>query len=46
MNNRVSTSKEEVTFVLNKEMVNGMKWNHTLLIEGRASRLQIETEKE
>lgn len=46
MNNGISTSKEGVTFVLNKEMVNGMKWNHTPLVEGRASRLQIETEKE
>ena len=46
INNGSSTSKGGVSFVLNKELVNGMKWSHTQIIEGRASRLEIETEKD
>ena len=46
INNGFSTSKEGVSFVLNKELVNGMKWKHSVIIEGRASRLEIETEKD
>jgi len=45
INNGASTSKEGVTFILNKELVNGMKWKHTPIIEDRASRLEIETEQ-
>ena len=44
-NNGTSTSKGGVTFVLNKELVNGMKWKHTALIENRASLLEIEIEQ-
>ena len=46
INNGYSTSKEGIAFVLNKELVNGMKWKHTVIINGRASRLEIETEKD
>ena len=46
LNNGVSTSKGGVTFILNKEKVNGMKWTHIPLLEGRVSRLEIEIEQE
>ena len=46
ISNSVSTAKEGIAFVLNKEMVNGMKWNHSIIIEGRASRLEIEMGRE
>ena len=39
-------AKEGIAFILNKEMVNGMKWNHSIIIEGRASRLEIEMGRE
>ena len=45
INNGTSTSKEGVTFILNKQLVNRMKWKHTPTIEGRASRLEIETKQ-
>lgn len=35
---RERTSKGGVSFVLNKELVNEMKWSHTQIIEGRASK--------
>jgi len=31
-----------VAFVLNKELLKNKKWKHTIIIEGRASRLQID----
>ena len=46
LNNGSSTVKGGVTFVLNKDLVNGMRWEHTPIIEGRVSRLEIETEKD
>ena len=46
INNGSSTSKEGLAFVLNKELVNGMKWKHTVIINERASRLEIEMEKD
>ena len=45
INNGTSTSKEGVTFVLNKDLINGMKWQHTPIIENRVSILEIETEQ-
>ena len=45
INNGTSPSKEGIVFILNKQLVNGMKWKHTPIIEGRASKLEIETEK-
>jgi endonuclease/exonuclease/phosphatase family metal-dependent hydrolase len=46
INNGTSTAKEGIAFVLNKDLTKGMKWNHTEIIEGRALRLEIETEKD
>jgi hypothetical protein len=46
INNGVSTTKEGIAFVLNKDLINETEWNHTVLIEGRASRLQIRVEEE
>ena len=46
ISNSVSTEKEGVAFILNKEIVNGMKWNHSTIIEGRASRLELEMRRE
>jgi exonuclease III len=40
--NGVSTSKEGVAFMLNKDLVRGKTWQHTVLIPGRASRLQFD----
>jgi endonuclease/exonuclease/phosphatase family metal-dependent hydrolase len=44
ISNGISTAKEGVAFVINKEMANKMTWSHTPIIEGRASRLTVEIE--
>ena len=46
INNGISKSKEGVAFIINKDLANNMTWSHKELIEGRASRLTIEIEKE
>ena len=46
INNGVSKIKEGVAFAINKDLANNMTWNHTVLIEGRASRLTIKVEEE
>ncbi|KAF9455644.1 Endonuclease/exonuclease/phosphatase, partial [Collybia nuda] len=45
-NNGVATNKEGVAFVINKDMMGDRKWIHTRIIEGRASRLQVDMGEE
>ena len=46
LSNGKSKNKEGVAFALNKDMVKGMQWTHDVLIEGRASKLEIKVEDE
>ena len=41
-NNGTSTNKEGVGFIINKDLLKNKKWKHTILIPGRASRLEID----
>jgi exonuclease III len=41
--NGTSTNSGGVAFVLNKDLLNDLKWTHTELIPGRMSRLQVVT---
>jgi exonuclease III len=45
ISNGISKSKEGIALAINKELANNMAWNHTDLIEGRASRLSIKVEE-
>jgi hypothetical protein len=44
-NNGNFTNKEGVAFILNRDLMGNRLWKHTPLIEGRASRIQIEWEE-
>ena len=46
INNGISKNKEGVAFVINKELANNMTWKHTILMEGRVSRLTIRVEED
>jgi ribonuclease HI len=42
VSNGEDTSKEGVGFIINKDLLKNKSWKHTILIPGRASRLEIE----
>ena len=46
INNGTSKNKEGVAFVINKDLANDMTWKHTILVEGRMSRLSIRVEED
>ena len=46
LSNRTSKNRKSVAFVINKDLANNMTWIHKVQIEGRASRLTINVEKD
>lgn len=46
ISNGTSKNKGGIAFVINKDLANKMTWNHTALMEGRASRLVINVEED